>query len=120
MEMKSIGFIILTSFFLLELGAMVAFGYWGYHIKAGVAVKITLAVALPLVVTILWSVFLSPKALLPIFSFPNRTALKLVVFVVASAALYAAGRSVLGVTFLMISILIVAAVFILKLHEVKM
>lgn len=117
--MKSIGVIILTAFFLLELGAMVAFGYWGYHIKAGHAVKIILAIASPLVVAILWGVFLSPKALLSIFTFPFRTALKLVVFVVASAALYAAGRSVLGLVFLIISLFIVATVFILRLHEVK-
>ncbi|NOU63356.1 DUF2568 domain-containing protein [Paenibacillus sp. LMG 31461] len=119
MEVKSIGVIILTAFFLLELGAMVAFGYWGYHIKAGSAVKIMLVIASPLVVAILWGVFLSPKASLSIFSFPFRTALKLVVFVVASAALYAAGRSVLGLAFLMLSLFIVAAVFILRLHKVK-
>ena len=120
MEIKWIGVSVLTGFFLLELGAMAAFSYWGYHIKTGAAVKIILAVATPLVIATLWGMFLSPKASLPIFSFPLRTTLKLVVFIVASAALYASGQSALAVTFLTVSLLIVAAVFILKLHKVNM
>ncbi|MFC4812902.1 YrdB family protein [Paenibacillus sp. GCM10023250] len=120
MKMKSVAGSILTVFFLLELGAMVAFGYFGYHIKAGAAVKILLAAALPLAVAILWGVFLAPKAALPVFSFPVRTALKGIVFVLASAALYAADLSTLGFIFLLLSILLVAAVFIFDLHEVKM
>ncbi|WP_261381759.1 YrdB family protein [Paenibacillus cremeus] len=76
-------------------------------------------IALPLFIIILWGVFLSPKASLPIFSYRVRTALKLIVFVVISIALYATGRSVLGVTFLTLSLIFVASVFILKLHEVK-
>ncbi|MBM7584622.1 hypothetical protein JOC86_001159 [Bacillus pakistanensis] len=58
----------------------------------------------------------SLKASLPILSFPLRTTLKLVVFIVASAALYESGQSALLTVFL----LIVAAVFILKLHKVDM
>ncbi|EJV56231.1 YrdB family protein [Bacillus cereus] len=120
MEIKWIGVSVLTGFFLLELGAMAAFSYWGYHIKTGAAVKIILAVATPLVIATLWGMFLSPKASLPIFSFPIQTTLKLVVFIVASAALYASGQSAFAVTFLTVSLLIVAAVFILKLHNVYM
>ncbi|MFB9279441.1 YrdB family protein [Cohnella cellulosilytica] len=118
--MKVIGGSILALFFLLEILAMIAFGYYGYHIESGTAVNMILAIALPLAVAILWGVFLSPKASLPVFSFPIRTALKFVVFVLASAALYATEQRVLGLAFLAVSFLIVAAVFILKLHEVKM
>ncbi|WP_201714618.1 YrdB family protein [Rossellomorea arthrocnemi] len=120
MEIKWIGVSVLTGFFLLELGAIAAFSYWGYHIHSGAAVKIILAVATPLVIATLWSKFLSPKASLPIFSFPTRTTLKLVVFIVASIALYASGLSAIAVTFLTVSLLLVAAVFILKLHKVNM
>ncbi|GLX71030.1 YrdB family protein [Paenibacillus glycanilyticus] len=112
--------IILLIFFLLELGAMAAFGYGAYHIKAGAAFKIILAIASPVVVAIVWGLFLSPKASLPVFSFPVRTALKMVVFFLASASLYATGQTMLGLTFLIMSLLIVAAVFIFNLHEVKM
>ncbi|MFC5402612.1 YrdB family protein [Cohnella soli] len=118
--MKSIGGIILVLFFLLELGAIVAFGYWGYHVEGGTAIKVLLAIVAPLAVAIAWGMFLSPKASVPIFSFPARTALKLVVFIGASEALYAVGQSSLGAAFLAVSIVIVATVFLLKLHEVKM
>ncbi|TKC16839.1 YrdB family protein [Robertmurraya kyonggiensis] len=118
--MKSINFFILTAFFLLELGAIASFSYWAYHLYTGTAVKIILAIIAPLVIATIWGVFLSPKASLPIFPFPLRTTLKLVVFVFASVALYATGKSGLGVTFLIISVLIVMTVFILNLHEVKM
>jgi len=111
---------ILAVFFLLEIGAIIAFGYYGYHITSIAVAKVILAVTLPLAVAILWGVFLSPKALLPIFSFPVRTALKFVVFVLASASLYAIGQKGLGLSFLIVSFLIVAAVFILNLHEVKL
>ncbi|MEM5673313.1 YrdB family protein [Bacillus cereus] len=60
MEIKWIGVSVLTGFFLLELGAMAAFSYWGYHIKTGAAVKIILAVATPLVIATLWGIF-SPR-----------------------------------------------------------
>ncbi|PJN89387.1 YrdB family protein [Bacillus sp. mrc49] len=119
MEIKWIGVSVLTGFFLLELGAMAAFSYWGYHIKTGAAVSVILALATPVVIAVLWSMFLSPKASLPIFSFPIRTTLKLVVFIVASASLYASGQSTLAVIFLTVSLLIVAAVFILKLHKIN-
>lgn len=119
MGMKWIKVSILIVLFLLEIGGMVVFSYWGYHINAGVAVKIIMAVAIPLVIAILWGLFLAPKASLPIISYPIRTVLKLVVFVVASAALYTIGRIALGALFLILSLLIVAAVFILKLYDVK-
>ncbi|WP_340372633.1 YrdB family protein [Peribacillus sp. FSL E2-0218] len=119
MGIKWIGVSVLTGFFLLELAAMAAFSYWGYHIKTGAAVSVILAFATPVVIAALWSMFLSPKAPLPIFSFSIRTTLKLVVFIVASASLYASGQSALAVIFLTMSLLIVAAVFILKLHKVN-
>lgn len=117
--MKAFGNLILTAFFLLELCAMVAFGYWGYHIQVGVFLRIILAVAVPLIVAILWGMLLSPKASFPIFSYPVRNALKLIVFAGASAALYASGLGILGIIFLALSLLLAAAVFVLKLHEVK-
>ncbi len=108
---------ILTGFFLLELVAFAAFSYWGYHINAGAAEKIIFAILTPLVVATFWGVFLSPKASLPIFSFPLRTSFKLALFIIASGALYASGRGVLGIALLTVSFLVVAAIFILKLHR---
>lgn len=98
---------------------MIAFGSYGYHIGSGTAVGILLAIALPLAVAILWGMFLAPRASRTVFSYPVRTALKFVVFVLASASLYAIDQGALGLAFLIVSLFIVAAVFQLKLHEVK-
>lgn len=113
--MKSI---VLVVFFLLELIAIIAFGIWGYQIEAGSVVKIILAFAIPLIVIVLWGKFLAPKASNSIFSYPTRTALKLVVFVLASAAWYSAGHHTYGAAFLIISILIVGTVFINNWHKI--
>ncbi|MBM7568587.1 YrdB family protein [Paenibacillus sacheonensis] len=118
--MKSIGVnLLLALFFLLELAAMAAFGYWGYRLDAAAALKVIAAIAILLAVIVLWGLFLAPKATLPVFSYPVRTALKFVVFAAASAALYAAGRHAIGIGFLAASILIIGAVFGLDLHEAK-
>ncbi|CAM3491265.1 YrdB family protein [Paenibacillus lupini] len=111
--------ILLTVFFLLELAAITVFGFWGYQINAALAVKIILAVGAPLVTIILWGMFLSPKASVPIFSYPVRTALKLFVFIVASAALWVVGQFTLAIIFLLLSLIVIASVFLLNLHEVN-
>lgn len=48
--------IVLTIRFLCELGALVAVGWWGYH------VHVALAIALPLVVGVVWGLFVAPRA----------------------------------------------------------
>lgn len=50
------GVVVLTIRFLCELGAVVAVGWWGYH------VHIALTVALPLVVGVVWGLFVAPRA----------------------------------------------------------
>ncbi|SFD78083.1 Protein of unknown function [Paenibacillus catalpae] len=118
--MKSIAVgILLTAFFLLELAACAAFGFWGYQLDVGGIFKIILMIALPLAVIILWGMFLSPKASIPIFADPIRTTLKLIVFLAASAALYTTGRHGLGIVFLTASIIVIGSVFILDLHRVN-
>ncbi|WP_041613465.1 YrdB family protein [Paenibacillus sp. JDR-2] len=109
---------MLTAFFLLELVAFIVFGYWGYHLQSVRIISILLAVAAPLVLAVLWGMFLSPKASVAIFSYPVRTALKLVVFLAASGALYSTGHEKLSLAFLIISVLLIAAVFLLNLHKV--
>ncbi|WP_336773372.1 YrdB family protein [Paenibacillus sp. MMO-58] len=110
--------ILLAAFFLLELATFVVFGYWGYHLQSVSVFSILLAVAAPLVLAVLWGKFLSPKASVAIFSYPVRTALKLVVFLAASAALYLTGHEKLGLAFLIVAIVIISAVFLLNLHKV--
>jgi Protein of unknown function (DUF2568) len=68
--------------FLLELCALAAVGYWGLHHHGGVA-QFVLGIGGPLLVAVVWGLFLSPKATVSIPS-PARLTLELVVFAVRS------------------------------------
>lgn len=48
--------------FLLELFALVALGYWGFHANRGTLLKFGLGIGAPLVAALVWSVFGAPKS----------------------------------------------------------
>lgn len=106
--------LILAVLFLVELAALGAFGYWGFHINAAWPAKIALGIGTPLLVAVFWGVFIAPKASIPVPA-PVNIALKLAVFVLAAAALYAAGRSALAAAFLITALLVTALDFWLQL-----
>jgi hypothetical protein len=74
--------------FLLELAALGAFGLWGASIASGIA-AVLLAVALPVVVAVLWGIFAAPRARrrLPL---RLRAPFELGVFALAALALWSA------------------------------
>lgn len=74
------GILVLTIRFLCELGALVAVGWWGYH------VHIALAIALPLIVGVVWGLFVAPRAKTRLRD-PWRFLVESVVWVGATAAL---------------------------------
>jgi hypothetical protein len=83
--------------FLLELCALAALGYWGYHTGQSTPAKLGLAIGAPLLMAVFWGAFLAPKAAVPLAE-PLKLALKLVVFGLAVAALAAAGpRTLAGI-----------------------
>jgi hypothetical protein len=47
---------VLAVRFLLELAALVAFGYWGWHSSEG-PLRFVLAIGLPLLLAVVWGVF---------------------------------------------------------------
>lgn len=51
--------------FFLELCALAALGYAGYHAVANEAARIVLAIAAPLALAVLWSLFAAHKARFP-------------------------------------------------------
>lgn len=73
--------------FLLEICALVALGYWGFHIGNGTMMGIVLGVGAPLFIAIIWGVFGSPKAIIKL-SMPLHLVLELLVFVLPAIALY--------------------------------
>ena len=84
--------------FLLELGTLASLAYWGATTSSGRAIQIALAIALPAVVAALWGMFISPKARVPTGPL-GRAVLGLLVFLVAAAALWSRGRSIMAVTY---------------------
>ena len=81
--------------FLLELCMLAAFAFWGFHSGATTPIKLLLGLGAPLLVAILWGVFLAPRAAVAL---PRAVILgaKVVIFGLAGAALYTAGQPALG------------------------
>ncbi|WP_371501989.1 YrdB family protein [Kitasatospora sp. NBC_00374] len=84
--------------FLLEICALVALGIGGYRVDAPLAVRVLLAVALPLAAALLWGRYASPRA--TVKSPPAWYLTQLLVFGGAVAALalggYPAWATMLG------------------------
>jgi len=87
--------------FLLEMAALVIYGYWGWHVSGG-PIRYLLTLGLPLAAAVLWGTFRVPedssssgKALVPI---PGilRLLLELVFFSLAAYLLKITGREGLG------------------------
>ncbi len=82
--------------FLLELCALAALAYWGFHTGGGWLLKTVLGVGAPLLAAVVWGAFVAPKALVPV-SAPVRLALELAVFASAVAGLVASRQPFLAV-----------------------
>lgn len=73
--------------FLLELTLLVALGYWGFSMQPTLGLKILLGVGLPLMVAVLWGLFVSPKAAI-LVSAPLHLFLEIALLGLGSAALF--------------------------------
>jgi hypothetical protein len=93
--MAAFAWTVLALVFLDELLAMAAAGTWGAHVAW------PLAVVLPVVTVLVWFLFASPRARYggPVV----RPVVKVLVFVLASAGLWAAGHHGLAVALLVFS-----------------
>jgi hypothetical protein len=84
--------------FGVELATYAALAYWGTSVDAPVAVRASLAVAVPLVAVVAWSQLLAPKA-------PRRldgavaAVVELSLFAMAAWALVASGLVVAGAVY---------------------
>ena len=81
--------------FLLELCALAALAYWGFKTGESVVAKSGLGIGAPLLAAVVWGTFVAPGAPIQAPGF-LRLVLELVVFGLASAALYSAGRPTLA------------------------
>ena len=91
--------------FLLELAMLAAYAYWGFHVGNTAILKAVLGIGLPLLVAVIWSLFMAPRS-------PKRLqgaaylALKVVLFGLAIAALIVVGNRASGI--------VLAAVFVIN------
>jgi hypothetical protein len=90
--------------FFLELGVLVALGYWGFHTGHGLVAKIGFGIGAPIVAVAVWALFGAPNAVWHLHG-PWRWALYVVFFGSAVVALAAASQRFLGVAFALIFIL---------------
>jgi len=84
--------------FLLELGSLAIFGYWGFKTGNSPALKFLLGLGAPLLFAGMWGTFLAPKAPLRL-SQPWVLLLELLLFGLAGWALYSAGKFTLSLIF---------------------
>lgn len=101
-------------FFLLELCSLAAFCYWGFKLPgAALWVRAAAGIGTPVLVAVLWGMFVAPKASFPVGALP-RLAIQLVVFGTAAAALYASGLHKLGTIFMLIAVVELVLSYTLK------
>ena len=81
--------------FLLELCALGALGYWGYHAADRPLPRIGLTVGAPLVAAVVWALFVSPNAEVAVPA-PVHLLLQVLVFGSPSLGLAAAGHPRFG------------------------
>jgi len=99
--------------FLVELVALGIFAWWGSQATGTTALRIVLAVGLPVVAAVIWGLYAAPTAKrgTPVV----RTVVKVLVFGLAGAALWSLGYPVLAVVFV-----VVVAANLLIIHVQKL
>lgn len=81
--------------FLLELCLLAAVGYWGFKTQSSWPMRILFGIGLPILIAILWGMFVSPKAMYALSGASHLT-LELVLLASGSLALFASGKPTLG------------------------
>jgi hypothetical protein len=81
--------------FLLELCMLAAVGYWGFQTGSGWGLKIMLGIGLPVLLIVIWSLFVAPKAVYPVRG-SLHIVLSLILLGSGAVALFASGKATLG------------------------
>ena len=81
--------------FLLELCMLAAVGYWGFQTQSGWGMKLILGIGLPLLIAVVWGLFVAPKAMYPLRGVPHML-LALILLGSGAVALFASGKPTLG------------------------
>ena len=81
--------------FLLELCLLAAVGYWGFKTQSSWLMKILCGIGLPVLIAVLWGMFIAPKAFRPLNSASYLT-VELTLLALGSVALFASEKPTLG------------------------
>jgi hypothetical protein len=100
--------------FALELAAIVALCYWGFHVGGSTLGKALLGIGAPAVAIVLWGLFAAPNAS---HSSPLlHWATVVLVFGGAAIGLWTSGRPLLGVSLLVVFVLNLAIINVMHLN----
>lgn len=77
--------------FLLELCALAALGYWGFHVGSGTLARVGLGIGVPVLTAVVWGLFIAPQAAVKVPA-PVNMSLRILIFGLATASLAAAGQ----------------------------
>lgn len=93
---------LLTVRFLTELFAIFTFAWWGFT-SWPFAWNILAGVAAPAAAMLVWALFVSPKAMVPVHPFV-RAAVELIVFAAATVAWWTMGQVWIGLAFAVVAV----------------
>jgi hypothetical protein len=82
--------------FALELAGLAAFGYWGFVVPDDLRLKVLLGLGVPILAAVLWRLFASPRATVPL-PVGVKLAFEFAWFGAAATGLAHAGRPWLAV-----------------------
>jgi hypothetical protein len=99
--------------FLLELCMLAAVGYWGFKTQSGWPMKVLLGIGLPVLIAVLWGLFIAPKATYSLGG-TSRLLLELALLGLGAAALFASGRMNLGWSYIVVLALNEVLLFVWK------
>jgi hypothetical protein len=88
----------LALMFVLELCMLAALGYWGFTLDQGLAVRVGVGLGAPILAAVVWGLWMAPRAANRLTE-PLHLIAELIIFGLAIAALYAAGRPRLALVF---------------------
>lgn len=116
MFLSSIKNINVTVTFLLELGVLIALGYYGFVVGPSPAIKFLLGLGLPLLAVVVWWLFGAPGAIWHLKGV-WRLLLLVIFFGAGALALFVSGQRAAGIIFALIFVINTALIYGLGVPE---
>lgn len=84
--------------FVLELGGIVALGFWGLHASKDLPIQVILAIGAPAALIVVWALFVAPRAVYPMPRLAQAITGGLLLEI-AAVALVIAGQPLVGLVY---------------------